>query len=144
MRRYKYVCVKFCYFAVSLFFPFFSFFFNIPFSLLLQESLEERVQELEQALLAERIAAQRDRATITKLQRQINKVSCYTKYFRTDKFVRVKSENEGRKDSVAKIFACHIDQRLRFRKTNIISNVESIDDSQYIQICRFCRGKHYM
>jgi len=32
------------------------------------------VQELEQALLAERIAAQRDRATITKLQRQINKV----------------------------------------------------------------------
>ncbi|XP_077261197.1 uncharacterized protein LOC143896907 [Temnothorax americanus] len=43
------------------------------YSLLLQESLEERVQELEQALLAERIAAQRDRATITKLQRQINK-----------------------------------------------------------------------
>jgi len=43
---------------------------------LLQESLEERVQELEQALLAERLAAQRDRATITKLQRQINKVSC--------------------------------------------------------------------
>jgi len=41
-----------------------------------QESLEERVQELEQALLAERLAAQRDRATITKLQRQINKVSC--------------------------------------------------------------------
>lgn len=40
-----------------------------------QESLEERVQELEQALQAERIAAQRDRATITKLQRQINKVS---------------------------------------------------------------------
>ncbi|XP_020291345.1 uncharacterized protein LOC109858473 isoform X2 [Pseudomyrmex gracilis] len=38
-----------------------------------KESLEERVQELEQALLAERIAAQRDRATITKLQRQINK-----------------------------------------------------------------------
>ncbi|XP_014477784.1 PREDICTED: uncharacterized protein LOC106746090 isoform X8 [Dinoponera quadriceps] len=37
------------------------------------ESLEERVQELEQALLAERLAAQRDRATITKLQRQINK-----------------------------------------------------------------------
>ena len=44
---------------------------------LLQESLEERVQELEQALLAERIAAQRDRATITKLQRQINKVCIY-------------------------------------------------------------------
>lgn len=40
-----------------------------------QESLEERVQELEQALQAERVAAQRDRATITKLQRQINKVS---------------------------------------------------------------------
>lgn len=40
-----------------------------------QESLEERVQELEQALQAERIAAQRDRATIMKLQRQINKVS---------------------------------------------------------------------
>ncbi|XP_054001450.1 uncharacterized protein LOC128888529 isoform X2 [Hylaeus anthracinus] len=38
-----------------------------------KESLEERVQELEQALQAERIAAQRDRATITKLQRQINK-----------------------------------------------------------------------
>ncbi|XP_026826417.1 uncharacterized protein LOC105276380 isoform X3 [Ooceraea biroi] len=38
-----------------------------------KESLEERVQELEQALLAERLAAQRDRATITKLQRQINK-----------------------------------------------------------------------
>ena len=42
--------------------------------LLFQESLEERVQELDQALQAERIAAQRDRATITKLQRQINKV----------------------------------------------------------------------
>ncbi|XP_043249778.1 uncharacterized protein LOC122395922 isoform X1 [Colletes gigas] len=39
----------------------------------LEESLEERVQELEQALQAERVAAQRDRATITKLQRQINK-----------------------------------------------------------------------
>lgn len=52
-----------------------SYYFIITFySLLLQESLEERVQELEQALLAERIAAQRDRATITKLQRQINKV----------------------------------------------------------------------
>ncbi|XP_076163649.1 uncharacterized protein LOC143144771 isoform X4 [Ptiloglossa arizonensis] len=38
-----------------------------------KESLEERVQELEQALQAERVAAQRDRATITKLQRQINK-----------------------------------------------------------------------
>nr|XP_033325087.1 uncharacterized protein LOC117219772 [Megalopta genalis] len=38
-----------------------------------KESLEERVQELEQALQAERLAAQRDRATITKLQRQINK-----------------------------------------------------------------------
>ncbi|XP_029041691.1 uncharacterized protein LOC117605661 isoform X4 [Osmia lignaria lignaria] len=38
-----------------------------------KESLEERVQELEQALQAERFAAQRDRATITKLQRQINK-----------------------------------------------------------------------
>lgn len=51
------------------------YYFIIKFySLLLQESLEERVQELEQALLAERIAAQRDRATITKLQRQINKV----------------------------------------------------------------------
>ena len=35
------------------------------------------MQELEQALLAERIAAQRDRATITKLQRQINKVCIY-------------------------------------------------------------------
>lgn len=33
------------------------------------------MQELEQALQAERIAAQRDRAMITKLQRQINKVS---------------------------------------------------------------------
>jgi len=71
----KYVC----HFAISLF-----FFFSITLcSLLLQESLEERVQELEQALLAERIAAQRDRATITKLQRQINKVSCDTKYFQT-------------------------------------------------------------
>ncbi|XP_071858610.1 uncharacterized protein isoform X2 [Bombus fervidus] len=39
----------------------------------INESLEERVQELEQALQAERLAAQRDRATITKLQRQINK-----------------------------------------------------------------------
>ncbi|XP_029041690.1 uncharacterized protein LOC117605661 isoform X3 [Osmia lignaria lignaria] len=39
----------------------------------INESLEERVQELEQALQAERFAAQRDRATITKLQRQINK-----------------------------------------------------------------------
>ncbi|XP_076224152.1 uncharacterized protein LOC116430874 isoform X5 [Nomia melanderi] len=39
----------------------------------ISESLEERVQELEQALQAERLAAQRDRATITKLQRQINK-----------------------------------------------------------------------
>ena len=48
--------------------------------LLFQESLEERVQELEQALQAERIAAQRDRATITKLQRQINKV-CRTNLF---------------------------------------------------------------
>ncbi|CAK9798108.1 Nck-associated protein 5 [Anthophora plagiata] len=38
-----------------------------------KESLEERVQELEQALQAERLASQRDRATITKLQRQINK-----------------------------------------------------------------------
>ncbi|XP_066584806.1 uncharacterized protein [Prorops nasuta] len=38
-----------------------------------KESLEGRIQELEQALQAERLAAQRDRATITKLQRQINK-----------------------------------------------------------------------
>ncbi|XP_017882570.1 uncharacterized protein LOC108626429 isoform X3 [Ceratina calcarata] len=38
-----------------------------------KESLEERVQELEQLLQVERLAAQRDRATITKLQRQINK-----------------------------------------------------------------------
>ncbi|XP_015594975.1 uncharacterized protein LOC107267543 isoform X2 [Cephus cinctus] len=38
-----------------------------------KESLEERVQQLEQTLQAERVAAQRDRATITKLQRQINK-----------------------------------------------------------------------
>lgn len=63
------------HFAVSL------FFFTIFYSPLLQESLEERVQELEQALLAERIAAQRDRATITKLQRQINKVGCRAKIF---------------------------------------------------------------
>lgn len=39
-----------------------------------QESLEERVHELERALQAERLVAQRDRATMTKLQRQINKV----------------------------------------------------------------------
>ncbi|XP_026670625.1 uncharacterized protein LOC108626429 isoform X4 [Ceratina calcarata] len=39
----------------------------------INESLEERVQELEQLLQVERLAAQRDRATITKLQRQINK-----------------------------------------------------------------------
>ncbi|XP_046597625.1 uncharacterized protein LOC107217344 isoform X5 [Neodiprion lecontei] len=38
-----------------------------------KESLEERVQELERTLQAERAAAQRDRATITRLQRQINK-----------------------------------------------------------------------
>ncbi|KAK2576320.1 hypothetical protein KPH14_005681 [Odynerus spinipes] len=38
-----------------------------------KESLEERVHELERALQAERLVAQRDRATITKLQRQINK-----------------------------------------------------------------------
>ncbi|XP_048508394.1 uncharacterized protein LOC105687724 isoform X5 [Athalia rosae] len=38
-----------------------------------KESLEERVQELEKTLQAERAAAQRDRATITRLQRQINK-----------------------------------------------------------------------
>ncbi|XP_016844948.1 uncharacterized protein LOC100678286 isoform X2 [Nasonia vitripennis] len=39
----------------------------------LKESLEIRIQELEQVLHAERLAAQRDRATITKLQRQANK-----------------------------------------------------------------------
>ncbi|XP_043494918.1 uncharacterized protein LOC122519503 isoform X1 [Polistes fuscatus] len=38
-----------------------------------KESLEERVHELERALQAERLVSQRDRATITKLQRQINK-----------------------------------------------------------------------
>lgn len=38
-----------------------------------KESLEERVHELEKTLQAERAAAQRDRATITRLQRQINK-----------------------------------------------------------------------
>lgn len=48
--------------------------FNIV-CLMLQESLEERVQELEKILLNERAAAQHDRATITKLQRQVNKVS---------------------------------------------------------------------
>jgi len=50
------------------------------------------VQELEQALLAERIAAQRDRATITKLQRQINKVYFYVKYSKDNKFSKVKKE----------------------------------------------------
>lgn len=64
-------------------------------SLLLQESLEERVQELEQALLAERIAAQRDRATITKLQRQINKVCCS---FQDDKLVSVKAESRDKNE----------------------------------------------
>ncbi|KAK0074162.1 hypothetical protein PV325_008685, partial [Microctonus aethiopoides] len=38
-----------------------------------QDNLEERVHELEKILQNERVAAQRDRATITKLQRQINK-----------------------------------------------------------------------
>lgn len=56
----------------------------VTFYSLLQESLEERVQELEQALLAERIAAQRDRATITKLQRQINKVYFLHDIYRTN------------------------------------------------------------
>jgi len=53
------------------------------------------VQELEQALLAERIAAQRDRATITKLQRQINKVYFYVKYSKDNKFVSKAKEKIG-------------------------------------------------
>jgi len=53
------------------------------------------VQELEQALLAERIAAQRDRATITKLQRQINKVYFYIKYSQNNKFVLKTKEKIG-------------------------------------------------
>lgn len=39
-----------------------------------QENLEDRVLELEQILHDERVAAQKDRAAITKLQRQLNKV----------------------------------------------------------------------
>lgn len=72
-ERNAYTCVILSPLAVS------HFTFCIILCPLLQESLEERVQELEQALLAERIAAQRDRATITKLQRQINKVCCLFK-----------------------------------------------------------------
>lgn len=66
-------------------------FHNFVFFIVAQESLEERVQELEQTLLAERIAAQRDRATITKLQRQINKVS------RAQNISQMRAEMKSRK-----------------------------------------------
>lgn len=46
--------------------------FNLEFCFFVfQESLDERVKELEKILENERAAAQRDRATITKLQLKV-------------------------------------------------------------------------
>ncbi|XP_012277793.1 uncharacterized protein LOC105698279 isoform X2 [Orussus abietinus] len=57
-----------------------------------KESLEERVQELEQTLQAERVAAQRDRALITKLQRQINKREATQRDVERERRQRVEAE----------------------------------------------------
>ncbi|XP_076234194.1 uncharacterized protein LOC143179065 isoform X2 [Calliopsis andreniformis] len=61
-----------------------------------KESLEERVQELEQALQAERLAAQRDRATITKLQRQINKREATQRDVERERRQRMEAETRVR------------------------------------------------
>ncbi|XP_017756198.1 PREDICTED: uncharacterized protein LOC108547967 isoform X2 [Eufriesea mexicana] len=63
-----------------------------PASTCINESLEERVQELEQALQAERLAAQRDRATITKLQRQINKTEATQRDVERERRQRMEAE----------------------------------------------------
>ncbi|XP_043271497.1 uncharacterized protein [Venturia canescens] len=59
-----------------------------------KEILEERVQELEKILLNERAAAQRDRATITKLHRQVNKREATQRDVERER--RLRMEAEGR------------------------------------------------
>ncbi|XP_015110307.1 uncharacterized protein LOC107036696 isoform X3 [Diachasma alloeum] len=61
-----------------------------------KECLEERVLELEKLLQNERAAAQRDRATITKLQRQINKREATQRDVERERRLRMEAESRVR------------------------------------------------
>ncbi|XP_034950166.1 uncharacterized protein [Chelonus insularis] len=61
-----------------------------------KENLEERVHELEKILQNERAAAQRDRATITKLQRQVNKREATQRDVERERRLRLEAESRVR------------------------------------------------